>query len=46
MLGMALAVLRELLDNTVKTASDVEGITTAPLMGAIAYDADASRRPW
>ena len=45
MLGMGIAVLRDLLDNTVKSAADIEAITGAPLMGAIAYDAGIAKRP-
>jgi capsular exopolysaccharide synthesis family protein len=45
LLGLGLAVLRELLDTTMKSAEDVEAITGAPLMADIAWDAKASKRP-
>jgi capsular exopolysaccharide synthesis family protein len=44
-LGVGIAVLRETLDNRVRTEEDVEKITTAPIVGGIAYDSKASLRP-
>lgn len=44
-LGVGIAVLRETLDNRVRTEEDVEKITTAPIVGGIAYDNKASQRP-
>ncbi|WP_065570915.1 polysaccharide biosynthesis tyrosine autokinase [Microbacterium oleivorans] len=44
-LGIGLAVLRTVLDNKVRTPRDAEGITSAPSLGAIAYDAKAKERP-
>lgn len=44
-IGIGLAVLREVLDTRVRTPRDIEEITTAPIIGAIAYDPDAVKRP-
>ncbi|WP_136585337.1 polysaccharide biosynthesis tyrosine autokinase [Microbacterium hydrothermale] len=44
-LGIAVAVLRSFLDNRVRTPRDAEQITSAPSIGAIAYDARAKDRP-
>lgn len=44
-LGIGVAVLRTVLDNKVRTPRDAEGITSAPSLGAIAYDAKAKERP-
>lgn len=44
-LGFALAVLRTLLDTRVRTLHDLEQLTTAPIVGGIAYDPDATKRP-
>ncbi|THE08428.1 polysaccharide biosynthesis tyrosine autokinase [Microbacterium oleivorans] len=44
-LGIGLAVLRTVLDNKVRTPRDAEQITSAPSLGAIAYDAKAKERP-
>ncbi len=43
--GAAITVLRTLLDNKVRTPRDAEGITSAPSLGAIAFDAKAKERP-
>lgn len=43
--GFGAAVLRELLDTSVKGEHDVKAITDAPVLGGIAYDAEASTRP-
>lgn len=44
-LGIGAAVLRTRLDNRVRTHRDVEQITSAPGIGAIAFDAKAKQRP-
>lgn len=45
LLGVGLAVLRETLDNTVKTQEDVRLVTGHATLGTVAFDADASKRP-
>jgi capsular exopolysaccharide synthesis family protein len=45
LLGLGAAVLRETLDRSVKTADDVKRVTDAPLLGSIAHDPDAPKRP-
>ena len=45
LLGLALAVIRELLDTSVKSVEDVEDVIDAPVLGGIAFDADTSRTP-
>ena len=42
-LGVSLALLRELLDTSIKSADDLEQVTTAPLLGSIIGDSAASR---
>jgi len=44
-LGAGLAVLRDLLDTSVKSQDDVAGLIEAPTLGRIAYDPNAPRRP-
>lgn len=44
-LSVGVAVLRTRLDNRVRTPRDAESITSAPGIGAIAYDAKARERP-
>jgi polysaccharide biosynthesis transport protein len=44
-LGVGVAVLRETLDTSVKGESDVKAVTDLPVLGGIAYDQDAARRP-
>lgn len=44
-LGVGIAVLRQTLDTRVRTESDVEKISQAPIVGGIAFDAKASIRP-
>ena len=44
-LGVGGAVLRETLDNTVKTPSDVQRATDRPAIGVIAFDPDAKAHP-
>lgn len=45
LLGSAFALLRELLDNTVSTAEDIEAATSSPLLASILYDTDVSKHP-
>lgn len=45
LLGLGAALVRETLDKTVKTADDIKVVTDAPILGTIAHDADATRRP-
>ncbi len=45
LLGFGIAVLRDLLDTTVKTADDVAQASGASIMAGIAYDSDTSKRP-
>lgn len=45
LLGVGLAVVRELLDTTITSPEGVEGVTTAPLMGAISFDSATAKRP-
>lgn len=45
LLGIGLAVARDLLDTTVKGADDVAEITTAPVLGNIFQDPDARLAP-
>lgn len=44
-LGLAMAVLRHLLDTTVRTADDVEEITEEPIIGAVHHDPRAGKEP-
>ncbi|WIB27015.1 polysaccharide biosynthesis tyrosine autokinase [Curtobacterium sp. MCSS17_015] len=44
-LGVGIAVLRETLDNRVRTEQDVEKISDKPVVGGIAFDSKASERP-
>ncbi|PCN47078.1 chromosome partitioning protein [Curtobacterium sp. 'Ferrero'] len=44
-LGVGIAVLRETLDNRVRTEQDVEKISPKPVVGGIAFDNKASERP-
>ena len=45
LLGIALAVLRETLDTSVKTVAEVEEILGASVLGSVRYDPQASKRP-
>ena len=45
LLGFGLAVLREMLDTTVKSADDVAQATDAPIMAGIAYDPATKQKP-
>ncbi|WP_426763926.1 polysaccharide biosynthesis tyrosine autokinase [Pseudarthrobacter sp. 1G09] len=44
-LGTAGAVLRSQLDTVIRGENDVRRVTAAPLLGGIAFDSDASRKP-
>ncbi|WP_334172073.1 polysaccharide biosynthesis tyrosine autokinase [Sinomonas sp.] len=44
-LGIGAAVLRYTLDNRVRSDKDVEAISPAPILGGIAFDAKAPKRP-
>lgn len=43
--GIGIAVLRSTLDSRIRSEADLRGITESPLLGGIAYDADATSRP-
>lgn len=45
LIGFGVAVLRELLDNTISTAEDVEKSIDAPVLASIAYDGDVPKHP-
>jgi receptor protein-tyrosine kinase len=45
LLGVALAVARELLDNSVSSAEDVERITGKPVLSSVGFDPDVPRHP-
>ena len=45
LLGVGAAMIRETLDKTVKTQDDVKALTDAPILGSIASDPDAAKRP-
>ncbi|GGE99208.1 polysaccharide biosynthesis tyrosine autokinase [Mycetocola zhadangensis] len=44
-LGLGAAVLREMLDNKVRNERDLQALTPAPVIGAIAFDPKAKQRP-
>lgn len=44
-LGVGTAVLRTVLDTRVHTLHDIEQLTDKPMLGGIAYDAEAPKRP-
>ncbi|MDL5352331.1 polysaccharide biosynthesis tyrosine autokinase [Microbacterium sp. zg-YB36] len=44
-LGLGIAVLRTVLDTRVRTSRDIEQVTKAPMIGAIAFDPKAKERP-
>ena len=44
-LGIGIAVLRSVLDTRIRTPQDLEPVTDAPLIGAIAFDPKAKDRP-
>ncbi|PZU28380.1 MAG: chromosome partitioning protein [Microbacterium sp.] len=43
--GIGLAALRTAVDTRLRTLHDLESITGAPVLGGIAYDPDAPKRP-
>src|SRR3954452_19773404 len=45
LLGVGLAVIRELLDTSVKGAEDIAQITDTPVLGGILFDGDAPKQP-
>jgi succinoglycan biosynthesis transport protein ExoP len=44
-LGLAIAIIREVLDTRIRGEFDVESITSAPIIGGIGYDPSAVDRP-
>ncbi|MBN6190655.1 MULTISPECIES: polysaccharide biosynthesis tyrosine autokinase [unclassified Microbacterium] len=44
-LGVAVAMLRTVLDNRIHTLHDIEALTERPVLGGIAYDPEATKRP-
>lgn len=44
-LGILAAVLRSVLDNRVRTETELRRVTDAALLGAITYDSDAVKKP-
>ena len=45
LLGLGLAVMRELLDTSVKSPEDVAELTETPVLGGILFDPQAPKRP-
>lgn len=45
LLGFGAALLRDLLDTTIKSSRDLEGVTEQTVIGAINFDSDASAHP-
>ena len=45
LLGVGLAVVRELLDTSAKSADDVTATLEAPILGTFAFDPEVSKRP-
>lgn len=45
LVGLGLAVLRDLLDKRVRTKEDVEGLSDATVLGGIPFDTDAPKHP-
>lgn len=45
LLGLGVAVLRELLDTSIKSAADVAEVTDAPVLGGILFDSNAPKEP-
>ncbi len=43
--GIGFAVVRTVLDTRIRTLHDIEHITESPVLGGIAFDADAPKRP-
>ncbi|MDJ1114499.1 polysaccharide biosynthesis tyrosine autokinase [Microbacterium dauci] len=44
-LGVIVSALRTILDTRIHTLHDIESITDAPILGGIAFDPDAPKRP-
>ncbi|WP_424466750.1 polysaccharide biosynthesis tyrosine autokinase [Pseudoclavibacter helvolus] len=44
-LGLGIAVLRQFVDTRIRSTHDISQITDRPIVGTIAYDADAGKRP-
>lgn len=44
-LGVAAAIVRTLVDNRIRGEADLRHITDLPLLGGIAFDQDATRKP-
>ncbi|MBT2484990.1 MULTISPECIES: polysaccharide biosynthesis tyrosine autokinase [unclassified Microbacterium] len=44
-LGLGIAVLRTVLDNRIHTLHDIEALTDRPVLGGIAFDPEATKRP-
>ena len=44
-LGLAFAILRAVLDTRIHSLHDIEAATEAPVLGGIAFDPDAKKRP-
>ena len=45
LVGFGAAVIRDILDNTVSSAKDVEAAVDAPVLASIAYDGEVPRHP-
>ncbi len=45
LLGVGLAVVRELLDTSTKSADDLTTALRAPILGTVAFDTEVSKRP-
>ncbi|RNL66088.1 polysaccharide biosynthesis tyrosine autokinase [Nocardioides marmoriginsengisoli] len=45
LIGLGMALLRDLLDNTVSSAADVENTIDAPVLSSVAYDSDVPKHP-
>jgi capsular exopolysaccharide synthesis family protein len=45
LLGVGLAVVRELLDTSIKGPEDIAGVTDAPVLGGILFDGNAPKQP-
>lgn len=43
--GIILAIIRTIIDTRIHTAASVESILSAPILGGIPFDPDASKRP-
>jgi len=44
-LGVGLSIVRAMLDNRIRGEADLREVTEAPLLGGIAYDQEATKRP-